>query len=301
MIKAFTIINHLGESIRLDLFDPYKSGFIVESVDGLGPVQATLNFTELATNDGALDNTARLTTRNITMSLRFLENPTIEDTRLLSYRYFPIKQNITFQVETDNRVCRTVGRVESNEPKIFDKEEGCNISIVCADPYFYRKTDNKTVMAGVEDLFEFPFSNESLTEDLIEFGKIVYETEKNIFYDGDGSVGLTMEIHAIGDVRGLKIYNAGTRELMVFNDELLESLTGSPIKYGDTITIKTERGEKSVILLRNGVEQSILNVLEKPISWFRLTKGNNMIAYIADEGITNLRFVIQNKVLYEGV
>lgn len=49
MIRNVTIINPLGERLVLDLMNPVKSGFIVESIEGLGPVKADVNFTELAT------------------------------------------------------------------------------------------------------------------------------------------------------------------------------------------------------------------------------------------------------------
>lgn len=33
MIKSVTVVNHLGESFKLDLASPEKSGFIVKSID----------------------------------------------------------------------------------------------------------------------------------------------------------------------------------------------------------------------------------------------------------------------------
>ena len=54
MIKRVTVVNHLGESLKLDLTSPEKSGFIVKSIEGLGPVKATVNTTKMSTTDGAL-------------------------------------------------------------------------------------------------------------------------------------------------------------------------------------------------------------------------------------------------------
>lgn len=54
MIKSVTVVNHLGESLKLDLASPEKSGFIVKSIEGLGPVKATVNTTKMPTTDGAL-------------------------------------------------------------------------------------------------------------------------------------------------------------------------------------------------------------------------------------------------------
>ena len=304
MIKSVTITNHIAESIKLDLFNPEESGFIIKSIEGLGPVKANINFKELATNDGAIDNSARLSSRNIVMSLQFMESPTIEETRLKSYKYFPIKRNIKFLIETDSRICETIGRVETNVPTIFSNAEGCQISILCSNPYFYSAGENgtnQTIFYGTEPLFEFPFSNESLTEDLIEFGSIENRTEGTIYYDGDAEIGITIQIHAVGEAEGLVIYNTKTREIMRINDDKLKSLMGSGIQAGDEITITTSRGEKGIYMLRNGVTTNILNSLEKPIKWFQLSKGDNTFAYTASAGLTNLQFRIENKVIYEGV
>ena len=54
MIKSVTVVNHLGESLKLDLASPEKSGFIVKSIEGLVPVKATVNTTKMSTTDGAL-------------------------------------------------------------------------------------------------------------------------------------------------------------------------------------------------------------------------------------------------------
>lgn len=304
MIKSVTITNHLDESIKLDLFNPDSSGFIIKSIEGLGPVKANINFKELATNDGSIDNSARLSSRNIVMSLQFLESPTIEETRLKSYKYFPIKRNIKFLIETDTRICETIGRVETNVPTIFSNAEGCQISILCSNPYFYSAGENginQTIFYGTEPLFEFPFSNESLTEDLIEFGSIKNQTEGTIYYDGDAEIGITIQIHAVGEAEGLAIYNTKTREFMRINDEKLKSLMGTGIQAGDEITITTSRGEKGIFMLRSGITTNILNSLEKPIKWFQLSKGDNTFAYTASAGLTNLQFRIENKVIYEGV
>lgn len=304
MIKSVTITNHLDESIKLDLFNPEESGFIIKNIEGLGPVKANINFKELATNDGSIDNSARLSSRNIVMSLQFMESPTIEETRLKSYKYFPVKRNIKFLIETDNRICETIGRVETNVPTIFSNAEGCQISILCPNPYFYSAGENgtnQTIFYGTEPLFEFPFSNESLTEDLIEFGSIENRTEGTIYYDGDAEIGITIQIHAVGEAEGLVIYNTKTREIMRINDDKLKSLIGSGIQAGDEITITTSRGEKGIYMLRSGVTTNILNSLEKPIKWFQLSKGDNTFAYTASAGLTNLQFRIENKVIYEGV
>lgn len=307
MIKSFTITNYLGDSIKLELGRPEKSGFLIKSVIGLGPSKADINTTEMATNDGSIFNSARLNSRNIVFDILFVETvdrESIEDIRQKSYKYFPVKKNLELIIETDNRIVKTVGYVESNEPNIFSSQEGSKISIVCPDPYLYSAGADgitSTVFYGVDTLFEFPFSNESLTEDLIIFSEIRHTTEEVITYHGDAEIGVVITIHAMGDVSNITIYNTGTREVMKIDTDKIEALTGSGVSIGDDIVISTLRGNKSVTLIRNGNSTNILNCLGKDSDWFRLAKGDNIFAFRAESGTTNLQFRIDNQVIYEGV
>lgn len=307
MIKSFTVTNYLGDSIKLELGRPEQSGFLIKSVSGLGPAKANINSIEISTNDGSMFNSARLNQRNIVFELIFVESEdreNIEDIRQKSYKYFPMKKNLTLVIETDNRIVQTVGYVESNEPNIFSAQEGSQISIICPDPFFYSAGDDgiiKTVFYGIEAEFEFPFSNESLTAPLLVFGNIQNKTENVIFYNGDAEIGITILIHAIGDVSNVVIYNVGTRERMGIDTERLKALTGSGIIASDDIVINTTKGEKSITLMRGGQPFNILNCLDKNTDWFSLAKGDNIFAFTAESGVTNLQFRIENKVIYEGV
>lgn len=304
MIKSITVMNYLGDSIKLDLARPEESGFVVTSVTGLGSGKANINMTEIATNDGSLYNSSRLPSRNIVISLKYLWQSTIEDVRQLSYKYFPIKKKLTLLIETDNRQAEIDGYTETNEPTIFSKDEGSDISIVCPNPFFYsagKDGINTTIFYGVEPLFEFPFSNESLYECLLEMGRIQNQTEKTIVYSGDAEIGVTIAIHAIGEARNITIYNTGTREIMRIDTDKLKAFTGSGIIPGDEIIICTVKGQKSITLLRNGKTTNILNCLDKNADWFQLAKGDNIFAYTVEEGRANLQFRIENRIVYEGV
>lgn len=305
MIKSVTITNYLGESVKIELADgDPEHGMIIKNITGLGPPKANVSMTDLATMDGSMFNSARVEKRNITISMLFTFAPKVEDSRQRTYKYFPIKKPLTFLIETDNRIVETVGIVETNEPDIFSKDESNQISLVCDDPYFYSAGENGhniTVFFGIEPLFEFIFSNESVTEPLLEFGSIENETEKTIYYDGDSEIGITINIHATGSAGNITIYNTGTREVMKIDAGKIESLTGSGIITGDDIIITTMRGNKKITLLRNGIYTNILNALDKDSDWFQLTKGDNIFAYTAEYGAENLQFTIENQIIYEGV
>lgn len=307
MIKSFKVTNFLGESITLELDKPLETGFIVKGVTGLGPAKANVNTTEVSTNDGSMFNSARLSERNIVINLSFIESTSgesIEQIRHKSYKFFPLKKQLELVIETDNRLVRTTGYVESNEPDIFSDKEGAVVSILCPDPYFYSVGDDakkKLNLFSIEPSFEFPFSNESLTDPLIVFGEITLQTEGVITYDGDAEVGITIRIHAIGPAYNIDIYNLGTREKMSINTSRLETMLGNGIVPSDDIIISTTKGNKSITLIREGVSYNILNCLDKNTAWFSLTKGDNVFAFTAQYGVTNLQFQIENEVIYEGV
>lgn len=307
MIHSLAVTNYLGDRIRLELGRPENTGFLIKSITGLGPVKANVNTTEVATNDGSMFNSARLSQRNIVIQMAFVNTvygEDIEEVRQKSYKYFPIKKNVELIIETDNRYVRTKGYIESNEPDIFSKQEGSQISIICPDPYFYSASEdgnNITDFYSIDPVFEFPFSNESLSDPLLIFGEIQIKTEGVITYHGDSEIGVMIYIHAIGPATNINIYNTETREVMPINTTKLEALTGKGIVASDDIIINTLKGEKSITLVREGVSYNILNCLDKNTDWFTLVKGDNIFAFTAESGVTNLQFRIENKVIYEGV
>lgn len=304
MIKSITITNHVNESYKITLTRPDLSGFLISRIDGLGPPKAEIGMIDLATNDGGRYNSAKVTPRNITMDIIFHDNEaglSIEELRQKSYKYFPIKKQIRFMIETDERVCETYGYVESNEPVIFGGRAGTSISIICPDPYFYSVNNQNTVFSGTQSLFEFPFSNDSLDFNLIDFGEIISIPEQTVYYSGDVDVGVIIYIHAIGQADGLTIHNITTSGIIKIDTVKLIALTGSTIIAGDDITISTVKGEKYVTLLRDGEYINILNCLDKDVDWLQLSKGDNLLLYTAEFGALNLQFRVENRVAYEGV
>lgn len=321
MIKSMSVTNYLGESIEIPLGNPYETGFAITEIDGLGPGKSDISVTELTSRDGSIFNSSRVGTRNIVLTIRFIETPDIETVRQKTYKYFPIKKQVTLGFETDNRSCYINGYVESNEPDIFSDKESSQISIICPDPYFYSKDLNSTVFSGVISEFEFPFSNElpidpvvfgkttqngtgdpsQTEENQIEYSSLELSTEKNVYYSGDSEVGITIKIQSIGTVEHLTIYNTKTREFLKIDTDKLESITGHPIIEGDELTICTVKGKKSITLLRDGETINILNTMTRDSSWLQLTKGDNLFAYAAETGSEMLYFTIESNILYEGI
>lgn len=302
MILSLTVTNYLGESLTIPMMNSESTGFILHDMTGLGPPTASVNTSKVATKDGSKYNSARAEERNIVLPMYFTPIPTIEDARHRSYKYFPLKKPVILAFKTDNRECQIVGYVETNEPDICSDREGCQVSIICPNPYFSSIYDTVTSFSGVEASFEFPFSNEDISNPHIEFGKIVVKAENIVRYGGDAESGVQIRIAASATVKNITIYNVDTRGTMHIYHDKLVALTGSGIVKGDEIIITTDKGSRSVTLLRNGKSTNILNAIDpRNDEWFSLTKGDNIFAYTADEGSDYLMFVVDHTTLYEGI
>lgn len=310
MIKSVTVTSEWGDSVKMGIGEPDQSGLLIADIDGIGPGNATVNVSEMYSIDGALFASSRLPSRTITIRIIFNPkdaNTSIEDLRQSSYLYFPIKRRVTLSFETDNRTLLIDGYIEANEPTVFEEQEETSISIICPNPYFKSPSNDETLFFGTEGLFEFPFSNESLTEDLLEMSQIVERKTNTIIYTGDNEVGMKMFIKANGPASGLTVWDLDTRQFFRIKPERFANflaangLYGSTIQKGDEIIIDTIKGEKSIVLFRDGRYWDILDTIDFNSTWFQLKKGKNELGYTADVGSDNLYFRIESYVLYEGI
>lgn len=306
MIKTVTVINQEGDSLELELTRPQESGFIVKPIDGLGPVKANINMNENASGDGARYNSARVGARNIVLTLAFNETHDIETSRQLTYKIFPVKKIVEIILKTDNRHVRTYGKVESNEPDIFSKEESTVISILCEDPYFHNASPNEEIVtsfSAVVPMFEFPFSNESIADKLLIMGELLIKQEQTITYEGDVDTGVIVYIHAIGSATSVQIYNTETLGYISIDTTKLAAIVGGAggIIDGDDIIINTRKGQKSITHIRGGVERNILNAMNLNADWFTIKNGDNVFAYTAATGATNLQVSFLHRASYQGV
>lgn len=305
MIKLITITNPNGEelTINLDDIEP-ASGLFITEIEGLGPVKADINMTELAAKDGSKYNSSRANGRNIVMRVRFIYASSIEEVRLLSYKYFPLKKRIKFHIETDNRIAEVEGYIESNEPDIFSQEETASISIVCESAWFKDASENGIQVIDFSDivsLFEFEFEDDDEGSPTIEFSSLEIRRENVVTYNGDTDNGFIMRMFIGGSVTNPSIYNIETLESIKIDTAKVAAIVGSAVKAGDEIRINSIQNEKSVMLIREGRSYNILNALDINAAWFVLHPGDNLFGYTADSGELNIIFRIESQILLQGV
>lgn len=303
MIQSLIVTNPKGEELTLDLLRPELSGLYIKSIDGLGPPSASINTQDVATIDGALYVGSRLETRNLVIELGMMDKPSVEENRLKSYRFFPTKRAVSIVVITDNNKVKIEGYVESNEPDIFSEEESTKISILCPDPYFYDIEPTQKNFSETTPLFEFEFSNESVTENLLIMSEIRTDTRSLIIYPGDGDTGINIQIKMLADVSVFEMYDVFTQGAMKLYGNKMPSSLGTTFKKNDIIEINTVKGNKYVNLIRGGISTNIISALDKKATWFQLSPGDNIFAYAADNGTNDEKVVVTfvYNVAHEGV
>ena len=179
--------------------------------------------------------------------------------------------------------------MELIECDLFTNKQVAQISIICHKPYFKAVNDLVTVFSDVSPLLEFPFA---ISKTGVEFSAITLNQRRSIINNGDAETGVVIKLFAIGTVVNPIIYDVLKRTYLKINFTMLTS---------DTLIINTNVGEKSIELIRDGVNYNALGYMERDSTWFVIESGDNVFTYDADSGNSNLQLTFTTSVLYSGV
>ena len=304
MIYTIVATNDKGDSVELDLANPWAGGIAVTGASGLGPADGTINTVNFATSDGALFNSSRIKSRDIELNLKFLGSD-IEAVRHRLLRYFRVKHPITLDFITDYRHTYITGHVEKNEINIFSKEEGADITIVCPNPFFRlrdpAKGKNSVRFTTSTPSFEFEFQDPDTDSPTLIFGEMTSTGETVVVYEGDADASTVVDIQFLGPATGVKLYNTTTQTRINIDTNEIARLLGSTIRAGDRLSISSGVGDKYVRAYRDGKLYNALSALDKDSDWIFLTPGDNLITVRADTGIDNVSAIISFENLYESI
>lgn len=281
----YTLIaeNKYGEQLEITNNPRYD----ITDIDGLYPPEGVINTTRVANTDGSVFNSSRVNDRTITITMAI--NGPAEANRLLLYRYFKTKYPVRLYYKNGVRDVYIDGYVSKFSVEYFDKKQTAQIEISCPMALFRAVKESVTEFSNTENMFVFPFTIEAAG---IPFSEITLGEQKTIINGGDVETGVVIKLNALSRVLNPKLYNVDTADHMFLNVEM---------EPGDEITINTRKKEKSIILLRDGVQSNIVGKLDAGSTWFNLVPGDNVFTYEADEFPENLQciFIINNQ--FEGV
>lgn len=304
MIYTIVATNDKGDSVELDLANPWAGGIAVVGASGLGPADGTINTVNFATSDGALFNSSRIKSRDIELHLKFLGSD-IEEVRHRLLRYFRVKHPITLDFITDYRHTYITGHVEKNEIDVFSNSEGADITIVCPNPFFRlrdpAKGKNSVRFTTSTPSFEFEFQDPNSDSPTLIFGEMTSTGETVVVYEGDADASTIVDIQFLGPASGVKLYNTTTQTRINIDTNEISRLLGSTIRAGDRLSISSGVGDKYVKAYRDGNVYNALSALDKDSDWIFLTPGDNLITVRADTGIDNVSAIISFENLYESI
>lgn len=257
----------------LELTDAEDRWQIV-SINGLNPPQAQINLTPIAGMDGAKFNSSKLETRNIVLMLKIKGE--VEDNRQYLYQFFRTKEWCRFYFANKNRDVFIDGRIETCEVGLFEFGQTMQVSILCPQPYFRSVDETSDSLSSTVSMFEFPFAIN--VSEPVAFSKIDLTQSVNIVNRSEAGSGMILTATFSGEVNDLKIFNETTGETFELEYQFEE---------GDKVVVNTNKGEKSIRLIRDAVERNLFSALVKGSTFFQLRTGDNYFHYLADNGAGN--------------
>ena len=278
-----SVENHKGELLELT----NNSDYTITKITGLNPPTANINTNTNANFDGSTFNSSRLNERNIVIDI--VINGDIEGNRIKLYKFFKSKFACRVHYSNGTRAVYIDGHVESFEVDLFEQRQKAQISILCPKPYFISESESLIDFMSIDNLFSFPFS---IAEEGIAFSELRLNEVKTVINAGDVPTGIIIEFKALGLLLNPKVYNTETGEHLFLNIEMNE---------GDIVRVNTNKGEKSITMIIDGVESNIINDLDYGSTWLQLESGDNLFLYTADEFPENLTCTFTYYDKFEGV
>lgn len=277
--------NRNGAKLKLS---QNESKYQILKIDGLTPTKAEITTSTLANMDGEQFKNSRIETRNIVINLRLQGN--VEENRIALYDFFDNGKSVKLYYRNNTRNVFIEGYCETVESDLFSQNEEVQISILCLNPFWKNiSTTTIDISQGFSN-FEFPFAIE---KDGISFSDFYENREVPIINQGEVETGVKIKLKAqLNTVVNPIIFNVETGEFMKLNTSL---------NVGDEIIINTNKGEKSITKIIEGVSQNKINDLENGSSWLQLAKGKNLFVYQSEENQNYLSVIFEFYNLYKGV
>jgi hypothetical protein len=290
--------NILQLNLRSSEFD---HGLLIFNLEGLGSPKATVNSTGGPNFDGTRVSSVRTDSRHLILTLAVTGRGDLEEeAKDKIYTYFPVKKQIILGIKTDRKDVYIPAIVESNDFGQFAKVENAVIGLYCANPYFLDVLE-QTVNIGADSvvpLFEFPFENDGLLVDDLEFGYITALPTADISYSGEVETGIDIALEFLGAMSDvITITNSNNSQTMTIDF----SGVFAAAQTGDQIFINTRSGEKSAYFVRSTVWYNMINGIGINDDWIQLHPGSNTIILNADNDIDQVETEITYRALSEGV
>lgn len=234
---------------------PGEAGYSIDGeVQGLGPVDHTINYSTYAMVPGGQYHSSTSGARNIVIEAGFnpdfADGKTVQDLRREIYRAFMPGTEVRVRLYNDgNYESRIDGWCESIKPVIFAEEPTVQISILCVDDINFR-APSETVIGGLAD------------------------NEQSFIYDGDTAYGLTLDVRTSLDLSWIEI-----QDMSAPLGERPTATIRTSIPANRLLRIVTTPGKKQVSLrtLGGSFIDRLIGTVETSNGWPQMRPGQNNI------------------------
>ncbi len=253
-IDKVEITNPQGNLLTLSMED-ISNGYVVQEIQGLDPVKATIVTSNFATMDGQQYQASSRETRNIIFTLgyapNFSINQTVRSLRSRLYGFLMPKTEVLLSFYmSDGLVVNITGRVESCEAPLFAQEPQTNVSVICFDPDFI---DASTV--ALHGTFT-----------------TIDSSYRTVQVNGTVETGLTsLHFTAPKALSEFTIYHTTP------SGAVRTMLISAPLLLNDVVNLCTIKGQKSITMTRSGVTTSLLWAVSPQSPWVLLEPGTNQM------------------------
>ena len=252
MIEQVIVNNSAGSLIVLSLAEPL-GGHIVQNIEGLDPVKASIVSSSYATMDGTAFQNAKNEQRNIKMRLGLEPNYATETVASLRAELYPFlmpKSKVLLQFYDSELGLNSFdieGYVESFEAPLFVSDPAVDVSILCSQPDFVAHD-------------ETTYSGSSVADST---------TYVSVDYDGSVDAGFIFQLDVDRTLAGFTIRRSAP-------DGNIKTMDFSyPFVSGDTVKVSTVPGDKYVTKTVGGIVTPILYSLNRTAQWINLEPGTN--------------------------
>lgn len=270
--------------VELSLSPPY----ILGGVSGTGGVETSLISSAIPGLAGAYVHGVRTETREITCFVH-VKGDTREEMyrrRFALARMLAVSDDPGTLYYYNDHASLRIPAYPLSSPSFTSRISNYNraeLRFLCPSPYWESLEVKSGYMAYMDTGFTFPFSFD------ISFAALKNQTTlKN-----DGSVPSPLEITILGPADYPVIANATTGEELQINHTLTE---------GERLFIHTKRGEKSVVIQREGgTEEDAFHYIAPRSVFFQLAPGDNVLKYSSSNESEQTQVFLTYRELFAGV
>lgn len=269
--------------------------FYVVNVDGMTSYTASMSSGVVGGMDGDTVNSVTAQPRGIILDLAIKNTVDVEEAKRFILKYFKPKQKGKLRWTQNEKTLVISGIIESIEMPRWKNGITMQISMHCEQPFW---EDLDAVIQSIGDAISLHYFTNDIS-DMLYFtsagrplGEIDIYRQRDVFNDGDASIGFEISITAIETVTNPIIRSVTGDFFGVGYGEGKKRLIMQP---GDILTISTVRGNKTAML--NGV--NVLRLVKPNSIWLQLEPGDNSFSVSSEEdSISNFYFQMSYKRRY---